>query len=1790
MEIYNSNSNVSTLSYYPAQTLHVFDHVFDLVRSYFKDAPNITRHCLPLVMERSVGASILLDIAPIERFTTSHFSYLFEVDNKCNVCYQPSLFTRALVNQCFDYVVDEPILYSLYKMRELPARIESVKTVFSMFPEVTIHDKIIFENLLTYALKTDSLELFEERLDCLYRLKVVQGNPLIRCKLMLCGDVETNPGPVMSKFDAPVRDNCFSAWAQLKPADFVQMEQVEDAPRPRCRLCGLPDGDCKCKRYALQAAGPLLSVMAGLIRIIRAATEATAQIGFGVTETLESVRTCMNAAAGATEETQGLVGSLKSFLSGLPTMVNDVLDSNCGILPVSIRTVLTMGLSLVGVYVFYRFTGLSVAFVDTLLRIVGAVMQVPVVMLEMFRNWLVWTTEPVAQVGGDETNLLKVWVPVIVPFFFSIVTTGLIGKLPCKELTPDLWMRRVADFPRACRGLGDIYTYLKNWIEYAIAYVEKQVWGIEPGTGTFPQVEAWMAEVIEASRDLQKACATTGKAERIAGLWTTGSSLLRKYQSQMPREVTEAVKRTLVLAAKVGEQAKSLYIRPEGVRMVPQLLWFTGESQIGKTSMKYFLAAEILNCFGMADLVTEHVYTRAPENEFFDGYNNQYVVIYDDWGQLKDTVANPSAEMFELIRAISNHSYPLHMADISQKTGSFFTSKCVICSTNDRNIRIESLTYPDAVWNRFTFGFDVRLKPEYQLRIRSGGREVVTLDKEKAARDAPVIDGKKQTINLDVYEFYQFDPKQRNRPEFEAPISFSEMCALVVEDMKKRMARGDSLKDDVNAYAKRLAQGPMAQVGDVFFDAKDDLSVRQLLEWASKVLEQDEVTSDRAVLAMSLQAELHGVPEMTLLENIEEDQLLFTYEEIREMYAIPFVNVERAWLKKKGEAIRKVWDRVKERVTVFHEKLCVPVWVDLKKWLKKMFIEHPTKILLGGLGLVGILYWLRTETKMNQSESHNPTTQPKHKQLAKFSKDRVLRKTKAEVYQAPARHVDEPEVEGESQIAADPMQYDMIRCVFKQQYLICPVKDGVEIDSIGVMTMLKGSVGMMPYHFFVWLKAFQPQLIRLRSAFLPNGIEMQMKDFLNDVTYFEQQSDDPTTPAVADVCFLNLFTHMPPAKDITSYFMSYDDLPRVEGSVNVALSGPRPTTKREFVSCVISVGTAKAKTSMRYGIASPNGKELQPIYTRNLYEYNIPTVPGYCGQLLSITSSVMQKKIFGMHVAGSVKGINWSHVVTIEDIRMFLDSVKPVAQMAQNFSDRPIAVKTIPGEFVPVCDIIDGPYENVKTTIIPSSMHGKLTEPTTIPAKLQPFIDPCGQLKDPLCQGVQKAGKSTPTCDGDLLKIAEDDLYRTFAETKREPLRVLTIEEAIAGVPGDDMRNPISATTSTGYGWTKRGKGKTYYIGKDGFDPSAPGYPELVARVTELIGKLERGEQVDMLSLDCLKDERRPKEKVLAGKTRVFTVLPMELNVVIRMYFMEAIVLIRSGRIRNGTGVGLNVWSEEWDYMYKLLSEVSTKNTGDGDFGNLDGTLMSKILWSVFRVLDRLYDDEHTAVREALWAQLVYCIRHYRGLAYQCTHSLPSGIFGTSDFGSMYLLLAFRYIWMRIAPKHLKTMRAFGEHVRIVTYGDDNIWSVSDVAAQFWNMSVLTKEFELLGMVYTDAAKTGDCVDFKNISEIQFLKRFFVWSPHLNRMTCPAELTGRLETLNWTRRNSTVDSRIIESDCVQDVLVEVAAHGKAVFDEWAPKIVKNAIDSGVPNVHLEGFLYYHCPRDIYKHFGGLAHV
>jgi len=1193
---------------------------------------------------------------------------------------------------------------------------------------------------------------------------------MIRMMLLLGGDVESNPGPVMSRMVPVARYNCFSATAQLNPGfQALPVEPESNAPR-MCRVCGLLDTQCKCWKYLLQTAGPLLTFATGILRLVRELSQAHAEVGFKI---FSSTTECMESVGEMADEARDTLGALRETVASIPKMVKEVLDSNCGILPVSVRTILVMALSMCGMYVIYRMVGLSAALFDTCLRVVSTICNIPSALIDLFREWVEWTAKPLAQNGcADEPiSFLTTWVPILVPMFFSLVTGGILGKLPCRELTPDLWMNRIANFPRACRGMGDIFTYIKSWYEYAVKYVEKAVWGIENNDGTYPEIEAWMNEVLTASRDMKSACDTQGKCERVSGLWIAGSGLLRKYSQSLPREVADAVKRTLVLASKLGEQARNLYMRPDGVRMVPQMLWLVGESQIGKTTLTYYIAAELLSCFGMAHLVSEHVYTRCPENEYFDGYNGQYVTVYDDWGQKKDSPSNPSVEFFEIIRAISNFPYPLHMADISQKTGSFFSSKSIICSTNDRCLNIESLTYPDAVWNRATFAFEVRIKPEYQQELVIDGKHVCTLDKTKAYNLSPVVDGKKQLVNLDVYEFYKFDARDRRRPNYQGPFSFKEMTDMLKEDMRTRMSRGEDLTTNIKQYADMLTAGvstdcffpPVveghAQVRDEFQDACETtkpwelLTVKAVNEWCERVIAKGDLNDDSYLLALVYKNEMIGLDATTTLSELDENEFLYNYEELYHKMNAP-VAVEFNTFKRMGESITLMWEATKQKLKAFSERILNPLWISFKNTVKTMFIDHPLMVVAAATAFIGFGY-LYKRTAKNESdtlaESHNPTTQPRYRQLRAYKQGKVRRLGTAEGAKPVLPILEEGALHAEAQVAADNMQWDMICSIYKQQYLIIPVVKGVEKEFLGVLTMIKGSIAMMPYHFKIYLDMMNPDKIRLKSLYLQTGKEMEFSEFItnNNCVVIERDLIN-NEKTYSDICYLDLTTKMPPAKDITKYFVKSADLDRLTGSIPVALSGPRPSGNTIALMC--STGHAVPRDCVRYDIARPYGSvgENPTLVARDLYEYDIPTQPGYCGQLLSVTSSILAQKFLGMHVAGSRAGRNWSCLVTSEDMTQVMEAFAPVAQMSQNFSDRPTCVKVVPGEFLPVCQIDDGPGEIAKSTIIPSSMHGKLTEPSTIPAKLRPF-EHDGVQKDPLAIGVVKAGKCTPTCDSGLL-------------------------------------------------------------------------------------------------------------------------------------------------------------------------------------------------------------------------------------------------------------------------------------------------------------------------------------------------------------------------------------------------------------------------------------------------------
>jgi len=192
-------------------------------------------------------------------------------------------------------------------------------------------------------------------------------------------------------------------------------------------------------------------------------------------------------------------------------------------------------------------------------------------------------------------------------------------------------------------------------------------------------------------------------------------------------------------------------------RTKPLMIHLFGESGVGKSGVTWPLAtdlnATLCDNLKQAKDCASEIYFRNAEQEFWDGYAGQNVCVWDDFGQLADSSANPNPEYFEIIRAGNCAPYPLHMASLEEKKKTKFISQYVILTSNVLDQKVNSLTFPSAFRRRIDFCLKVVNKKGY---TKTGvdaetGAVVERLDVSKCA------DG----IDTDCYEFIRYNPETK---------------------------------------------------------------------------------------------------------------------------------------------------------------------------------------------------------------------------------------------------------------------------------------------------------------------------------------------------------------------------------------------------------------------------------------------------------------------------------------------------------------------------------------------------------------------------------------------------------------------------------------------------------------------------------------------------------------------------------------------------------------------------------------------------------------------------------------------------------------------------------------------------------------------------------------------------------------------------------------------------------------------------------------------------------------------
>lgn len=562
----------------------------------------------------------------------------------------------------------------------------------------------------------------------------------------------------------------------------------------------------------------------------------------------------------------------------------------------------------------------------------------------------------------------------------------------------------------------------------------------------------------------------------------------------------------------------------------------------------------------------------------------------------------------------------------------------------------------------------------------------------------------------------------------------------------------------------------------------------------------------------------------------------------------------------------------------------------------------------------------------------------------------------------------------------------------------------------------------------------------------------------------------------------------------------------------------------------------------------------------NCMEYKAKTKLGDCGSIVALEDkSVQKEKIVGFHIAGMSDGKALCNILpraAIENMISKFDSVD------FEFSGDFTPTAQMDGPFVTYGEVTKGIRLPLKTRIMPGLLYGKLGPIKTAPAVLvKSFLN--GVYVSPMKKGLLRYNGSTFNVPENVLRMLGDTLYASLYNnsTTQIPAEVYTFEESVLGRPGEKYFDAIPRNTSSGYPFNvdipPHKKGKTWFFGdKPDYDLNNPRCDALKKRCEEIVSKAKEGVRLHHYFADYLKDERRPLEKVRQLKTRLIFASPVDYLIVARQYFTAFARWVMVNRIDNGVAVGINAY-QEWDLLARHLLAHSN-NFVAGDFSGFDGSEVSDILWVVYDVIEKWYTNqggtsEHTKIRKVLWYEVVNSFHISGKTIYEWTRSLPSGHPLTTIINSLYCQSAFRLAWYEHNGQSLSSFRTFDENVKLVSYGDDSIGNVVDGNPGF-NQNTIPEYMSRYGLTWTHETKVdGIFPDYRQITEIDFLKRSFRFEESVGQWVAPLSLDSVIEPCCWTKEGPY--ELTTQRSNISNAFRELPLHGKEVFNNFAPKLI-----------------------------------
>jgi len=235
-----------------------------------------------------------------------------------------------------------------------------------------------------------------------------------------------------------------------------------------------------------------------------------------------------------------------------------------------------------------------------------------------------------------------------------------------------------------------------------------------------------------------------------------------------------------------------------------------------------------------------------------------------------------------------------------------------------------------------------------------------------------------------------------------------------------------------------------------------------------------------------------------------------------------------------------------------------------------------------------------------------------------------------------------------------------------------------------------------------------------------------------------------------------------------------------------------------------------------------------------------------------------------------------------------------------------------------------------------------------------------------------------------------------------------------------------------------------------------------------------------------------------------------------------------------------------------------------------------------FEMFNMYYNDGpvNSAIRRVFFMDMANSIHVCDDLVYQWINSLPSGASPTVIINSLVSGTSLVGCWIENHPQGITGLREFEDNCKFVVVGDDNLFTITDSAAEFMNYYTVEKTMAGYGLKYSDESKGDIVVPYKDLSEVNFLKRSFRYEPLVGRYVAPLQLESIVEMLYWTKRGA--ESQSITRSNVDNALHELSLHCEEDFHKWARLVVDGAreiLNYYPPVTSRKALLFKVCKRE-----------